>query len=104
MLLINQGFRLKNNIAPPSLPPSGELQGQVNAARERITKLEADVRDGTVKRKLIYEKIETMSHHAAEAMDALRKEMKDDIGEVHQRVNEVLAAVAELRGEMKGKR
>lgn len=37
-------------------------------------------------------------------IEALRKEIKEDVSGVHDRVNAVLAAVSELRGEVRNKK
>jgi hypothetical protein len=50
-------------------------------------------------RKGIYEKIEEMDERAAVRTDALRKEVKDDIRGVHDRINDVLHALGRLEGK-----
>ena len=49
-------------------------------------------------RKGIYEKIEEMDRHAAERTEMLRMEIKNDNRGIHERINQILEAVAEVRG------
>jgi hypothetical protein len=64
------------------------------AAMEQITK------EASARRQLIYSKIEQSEARVMQAIEALRKENKDDTACVHDRVNDVLKAVSELRGRI----
>lgn len=108
-VLINQLFKLRKNAV--GFPPAGELQGQVMAVAERVSKLEGEKLIADARRKAIYEKMEGMGSTQALAMDrlrndlmhemtALRKENKDDNCDLHERVNDVLKAVSKLEGRL----
>ena len=47
----------------------------------------------------LHTRIEEMDRRASERTDSLRLEMKEDFRGVHSRINDVLEAVAELRGK-----
>lgn len=99
---LNQCLKLKRGWFPDSKPPTGELQGQVDAVRDRVAKLEVAqatssqvAADGRGK---VYTKIEDMGKDQASAMSDLRRDLETKIDGVHERVNEVLKAVARLEG------
>jgi len=84
--LVNGGLKLVDRVkGREPFPPNASLDARV-AALERI-EIESDSR-----RRAIYEKIE-----------ALRLENKSDAEGLHDRINDVLAAVSELRGEVRRK-
>lgn len=87
LMLVNGAFKLNSNIkGPPSHPPAGELDLRVAHLEERVTQFESTLTE-------------------------LRSEMREDLqtilsageeraGKIHGRINDVLAAVSELRGRV----
>jgi hypothetical protein len=62
-------------------------------------RMEAEFAQHSASRKSIYDRIEEMDGRAAARTEVLRKEVKEDIRGVHDRVNDVLHAVGRLEGK-----
>jgi hypothetical protein len=85
------------------------LEKQLAAMRvERIQ----DVKDAALSRKGIYDKLDSMRRELSQEAQQVRREIPDlerrisaageeRITKVHDRINEVLEAVSEIRGELK---
>lgn len=108
----NQVVSLWQKLNPRQKPPAGELQGQVDAVAQRVQKLESEKEIAAQRRKAIYEKLEALSQASACALEKMRAEMMHELHELrkqnnadvvalHNRTNEILEAVAELRGEVR---
>lgn len=49
----------------------------------------------------LQQRIDHVSGHIGQAVEALRREIKQDMSGIHNRIDQVLQAVSELRGETK---
>ena len=86
----------------------GDMERKLGAMQ---TIRESDARDGAASRRLIHDEIKQLERVNAERIAALSREMGDmerrimsadevRTKELHQRLNDILAEVGELRGEM----
>lgn len=55
---------------------------------------------GKERRKEIYQMIRDLQKHADDELKAFRREVKEDINGVHERVTDVLSAVSEMSGKI----
>lgn len=77
------------------------LEGKVNEMGERIDLGFENLRtERSRSTGNLHERIEAMSKEADARNEALRLEIKNDVRGVHNRTNEVLEAVSELRGSI----
>lgn len=112
-----------------SKPPAGELQVAAAGLQERVKNLEENydeisaqlastrtalMADNDERRRAIYSKIDELRRETKEDLGAVRNEMMAELrqhnqvnekraGDIHDRINLVLAAVSEVRGELKNR-
>jgi hypothetical protein len=96
----NQLLNLWRNLFREQKPPAGELQGQVTALAQRMDKQEEETLEAERRRKYLHERIEEAKDLFGEKIDDTRKEIMTEVGHVHERVNQVLAAVSKLEGRI----
>ena len=92
-----------------SQPPTTELQQNADFLGQRVGRVENDLGEFTRKesgnRREIYERMRIDSEHLSTKLEDTRIELKSDLKDglsgVHKRVDDILAAVSELRGEVK---
>lgn len=124
---LNQGLGLMDRFRDK--PAAGEVQRETAAGyvskqecartmadlNARLTQLDqwrvTDAKDGANSRRSIYDELKTVERKSAESVTALQREMgemerrlnradEERTLAVHARLNEILAEVSELRGEM----
>lgn len=109
-----------------SKPPAGELQLTAAGLQERVKSLEdnyeaisselastraALIEDSDERRRAIYSKIDELRLETKQDLTVLRTEMTAELrqhnhvneqraGEIHNRVNQILSAVSEVRGQL----
>lgn len=65
-----------------------------DGSHSKIREIEARVNS-------LQQRIDHVSGHIGQAVEALRREIKQDMSGIHNRIDQVLQAVSELRGETK---
>jgi uncharacterized protein YdhG (YjbR/CyaY superfamily) len=79
----------------------GGLRAEVAEIRTRIDANFKELRDERSRSTgNLHERIESMDGRAAERTEELRKEIKEDIRGVHNRMNDILSAVSNLQGRI----
>jgi uncharacterized coiled-coil DUF342 family protein len=89
---------------------SRKQKREVSFAEEFVTKPEfnelkstvhAHERNGEARREKIYEMIKATQVHTDTKLDQFRKEMREDINGVHERVTQAVTKIAEVSGEIR---
>ena len=87
VVLVNGGFKLAANIkGPESAPPAGELDVRVAHIEERIDGFDRSISE--------------LRHEMRVDLQTVLQAGEERAGKIHGRINDVLAAVSELRGRL----
>jgi hypothetical protein len=88
VVLTNGLFKLVNNVkGPNALPPAGELDLRVSNLETRTNTIEVGLAE--------------LRHEMKEDLKTMLAAGEERAGKIHGRINDVLAAVSELRGRLK---